>query len=91
MAKVTRREDEIVLALDGEWELVERAYGSVGGWRNLKLYRHAKRRDVRKRTWFLSWNGERFARSSDCGILANHYPDRLEWVQREMGGENGQG
>jgi hypothetical protein len=85
MAKVTHREDEFLVALDGEWVLVELMELRRGGWRSLKLYRKRRRSaDVKKRTWRMGWNGERFAHNRDTGLLAEHHSERFKWIETHL-------
>jgi hypothetical protein len=57
----------------GDFELFERSSGS-DGWRDLRLIRTGKGK-FRKRSWWLGWNGERFAQNHDFKILEEHYPE----------------
>lgn len=63
------------------WSLYHRAFADKTPWRSLYLRRTGRRRDgVPKHSYWLSWNGERLARSRDAGILLEHNPDVFAWV-----------
>ena len=62
----------------GEFELFERSTGN-DGWVDLRLIRSGKG-NFRKRSWWLGWNGKRFAQNRDLKILEEHYPEIYEAV-----------
>jgi hypothetical protein len=68
-----------------DFELFERVGKSGGGWRSLKLVRAGRHK---KRNWWLGWNGERLARSSDAGKLYAHHGEVYEKILKYLEGVN---
>jgi len=67
-----------ILASANEWVLFDTGKGA-NGWRSLKLKLRGRGK-IPKRNWWIGFNGERFARNHDLGVLARHNPDVLAWV-----------
>jgi hypothetical protein len=67
-----------LIASNEEWMLWLRPKSS-GGWHNFYLRRIT---DGRKRTFWLAWNGARFANGRDYGLLVTHYPIVNAWLIR---------
>jgi hypothetical protein len=76
-----KRKADRTIAIDGDWVLVERTERSAGGWLSLHLSRKGR---VKKRSWWLGWNGERLARNADTALLAEHEPERLRWLEQTL-------
>jgi len=71
LVEMARREDG--------WVLMERLGSSQSEWRNfnLRAYKLGKPRKGQRRSYWVSWNGSRFARSTDSAAAP---PDLLDWV-----------
>jgi hypothetical protein len=69
----------IALATCDGFTLYERRGCSTAQWHSLKLVRHP-RKAGEQNCWFLGWNGERLARSTDAGKLAERLPGIERWV-----------
>jgi hypothetical protein len=69
----------IALATCDGFTLYERKGCSTAQWRSLKLVRHP-RKAGQQNAWWLGWNGERLARSTDAGKLAERLPGIERWV-----------
>lgn len=78
------RDDEIVIARNGEWTLVRVDGWSTSQWMSLKLFRNAQ---APKNLWQLGINskGTRFAQNRDIRLLQEHHPDIAEWVLKTAG------
>lgn len=51
-------------------------------WRDFKVAdSHKRKRSDLKRNWHVAWNGERFARTTECGSLAARHPEILAWAE----------
>jgi hypothetical protein len=59
------------LATVGDFVLYERRDRSTAEWTNLKLVHSGD--NHRKKYWWLGWNGERLARSTDAARLPRRY------------------
>jgi hypothetical protein len=75
--QVTDRDRErAFIAERAGFQLVHRSMN--GEWHNLKLVLLDGR--YRKRNWWLAWNGDRLARSSDATKLHQYRRDIYDWV-----------
>ena len=82
--RVTPSQKELVsIASTVEYELFELPGRSTPQWRCLKLVSLAR---TAKRNWWFGWNGERIARSSDAGKLADQHPAVYAWVIEALKG-----
>lgn len=68
-----------VLSETRGWILVRHAVS--GGWHQLKL---AAKIAQPKGNYWLAWNGERLAMSSDAKKLNTYHPDVYDWVVEVM-------
>lgn len=70
-----------VVAENRGWVLIE--LEAAGGWLKLKLVSKVARP---KGNFWLDWNGERLAGSSDAKLLEANCPDVFDWVCEQLRG-----
>lgn len=69
--------DEVELAAEGDWRLVECTAYSKDGWKSLKLY--LDRPEI-KNVWRLGLHGSHYAKTKDGFLLQRFYPSMWNWV-----------
>lgn len=74
-----RLDSEVDLAVNGSWRVVLVGEWCCDGWASLKVFDH--RKSARKSVFVLGYNGQRFSKSRDAGILVKRHPDVLPWVE----------
>jgi len=74
------REDEVQIAVTGQWNLVEVVEWRRDGWVNLKLYWLGGK--ARKRVYYIgvSLVEKRLARNKDKVLLLERFPEIEQWV-----------
>lgn len=75
--------DEVELAAEGDWRLVECTAYSKDGWKSLKLY--LDRPEI-KNVWRLGLYGEHHAKTKDGFLLQRFYPSMWNWVTAHANG-----
>jgi len=75
--------DEVELAAEGDWRLVECTAYSKDGWKSLKLY--LDRPEI-KNVWRLGLHGEHRAKTKDGFLLQRFYPSMWNWVVANANG-----
>jgi hypothetical protein len=78
---------EVASRPDG-FALVERFTSGATPWRNLKVIKTGNRPARQKGNWWIAWNGERFSRTTDARLLAEHYPAVAAWVVEVLKASN---
>jgi len=78
--------DEVELAAEGDWRLVECQSYSDGEWTSLKLYLD---RPAIKNVWRLGLSNEHRAKTKDGFLLQRFYPSMWDWVAAHVNGRGG--
>jgi hypothetical protein len=73
MVQIARREG---------FTLFERTGAGANGWRSFKLIREG--RGLKKRNWWIGWDGDRLARTADAGKLREHEPEIYDWMISQL-------
>ena len=81
--KLKQNVDELELAAEGDWRLVECQSYSEGEWTSLKLYLD---RPAIKNVWRLGLSGEHRAKTKDGFLLQRFYPSMWDWVVANVNG-----
>jgi hypothetical protein len=76
-----RRTGDTVIASENGWVLIHCTAASKAEWISLKVECPSKKE---KRNWWFGWNGTRIAKNRDSGLLQQHHPEIVEWVERKM-------
>lgn len=76
--------DEVELAADGDWRLVNCTAYSKDGWLSLKLY--LDRQEI-KNVWRLGLHGVHRAKTKDGFLLQQFYPAMWDWVVARANGK----
>lgn len=76
--------DEVELAADGDWRLVECTAYSKDGWKSLKLY--LDRPEI-KNVWRLGLHKRYRAKTKDSFLLEQFYPQMWDWVVERANGK----
>ncbi len=75
--RILKRPDEVELAVDPKWMLVEVTGWSANGWRSLKLLRAGK---TPKSVWYLGIKDGKLAKSKELFKLQIYHPEMVDWI-----------
>lgn len=76
--KLLVRPDEVEVATNGVWTLVEVGEWCQAGWTSLKLFRDEV---GPKNLWQVGYKDGRLARNKGANLLQEHHPHMIEWVK----------
>jgi hypothetical protein len=83
IGKVPSKGNWVVIAENGGWWLRLNADTRHAAWQSIKLGSKVVR--AGGSNFSLSWNGQRFANTSELRLLMERFPEAAEWVIEQLG------
>ena len=81
---INRNGDGAVAGEFRGWVIVYRPADSGAIWKHYKIRRanRVRRKNGQRRSFTIAFDGDRFARTSEYAVLAEEYPDLLQFADR---------